>query len=365
MEIGKIIKQARTLKQITQEELAQILKVSTQAVSRWECGINYPDITLIPIIANYLDITADELLGIDLSERKQNIKKIIFENDELINYKRLDESLDLIKQSLKKYPNDEFLLNELTKVYWHRMLETIGKDDLFDYRQKLKHEIIENALKNLEIAKDKEVIEQANLYLIYTYPRIGESGRLKALEIVNNLPSIDFSKELRLRNVLTGKDRMRQLQSNMLLGIRIINESFSYHIIEYFDDLDKKIEILKKNIELIKLMIGENLYRFNIPCSNYSFSIAMMYALKNDKINTVKYLNDAYEFAKKATEMSFDGEYDSWWIEGLPYKTNKTNDYSGNYKLFEDKAFDFIRKNEEFILIKDKYLSLKRGEIKK
>ena len=81
MEIGKVIKQSRLNKKITQEQLAEALGVTTQAVSKWETDCSYPDITLIPSIANYLDVSSDELLGIKLEERKRNIDVIIKKNN--------------------------------------------------------------------------------------------------------------------------------------------------------------------------------------------------------------------------------------------------------------------------------------------
>lgn len=127
MEIGKIIKQSRLNKKITQEQLAEALGVTTQAVSKWETNCSYPDITLIPSIASYLDVSSDELLGVKLIERKRNIDEVIKKNNELINQRYLDDSLNLMTRSLTKYPNDERLLNGLTKCYWHRMLMTKDK----------------------------------------------------------------------------------------------------------------------------------------------------------------------------------------------------------------------------------------------
>lgn len=50
---------------MSQKELAENLSVSTQAVSRWETSVNYPDITLLPFIASVFNITVDYLLGAD------------------------------------------------------------------------------------------------------------------------------------------------------------------------------------------------------------------------------------------------------------------------------------------------------------
>ena len=63
MEIGKKIKDFRMQKGITQETLAGILGVSSQAVSKWENDQTCPDISLLPGLANILGITVDELLS--------------------------------------------------------------------------------------------------------------------------------------------------------------------------------------------------------------------------------------------------------------------------------------------------------------
>lgn len=47
----------------TQEELAEIFGVSSQSISKWELGINCPDITMLPKIADYYRVSIDELLG--------------------------------------------------------------------------------------------------------------------------------------------------------------------------------------------------------------------------------------------------------------------------------------------------------------
>ena len=64
MEIGSIIKKLRQQKQLTQEELAEMLKVSVQTISRWENGVNYPDLVFLPEIAAIFHVTTDYLLGV-------------------------------------------------------------------------------------------------------------------------------------------------------------------------------------------------------------------------------------------------------------------------------------------------------------
>ena len=64
LKIPEVILKKRREKNLTQEELASALGVSPQAVSNWERG-GYPDITLLPKIANFFEITVDELIGND------------------------------------------------------------------------------------------------------------------------------------------------------------------------------------------------------------------------------------------------------------------------------------------------------------
>ncbi len=61
--IAHILTQKRRSRGITQEELAEYMGVSKAAVSKWEKGQSYPDITLLPQLAAFFNISVDELLG--------------------------------------------------------------------------------------------------------------------------------------------------------------------------------------------------------------------------------------------------------------------------------------------------------------
>ena len=73
MSFGNIIKKLRLDKKMTQEQLAEVLSISPQAISRWETNIALPDISLLPILANYFDVTTDYLLEVDISKKEQEI----------------------------------------------------------------------------------------------------------------------------------------------------------------------------------------------------------------------------------------------------------------------------------------------------
>lgn len=81
IETGKLICKLRKIKNMTQKDLANYLNVSDKAVSKWERGESYPEITIIPQLANILEITVDELL-----EGKRKIKVPESDNDEEKNF---------------------------------------------------------------------------------------------------------------------------------------------------------------------------------------------------------------------------------------------------------------------------------------
>ena len=61
--LGQRIAALRTAKNIRQNELAERLGVSSQAVSKWENDISCPDISILPALAAELGVTVDELLS--------------------------------------------------------------------------------------------------------------------------------------------------------------------------------------------------------------------------------------------------------------------------------------------------------------
>jgi len=75
MNIGKKIAQLRKEKGATQEQLASFFGVSVAAVSKWETESSLPDITLLPLIAEFFELSIDALLDYDLSNEKYRMLK--------------------------------------------------------------------------------------------------------------------------------------------------------------------------------------------------------------------------------------------------------------------------------------------------
>ena len=104
--IAENIKNLRIQKNVTQEEVAAYLNISFQSVSKWERGENMPDIQTLAELANYFDVTTDELLGME------RIRGEFFTNDyynkehELMKEKKYDELIELLQSAKKVYPHN-------------------------------------------------------------------------------------------------------------------------------------------------------------------------------------------------------------------------------------------------------------------
>ncbi len=84
--IGKFIAELRREKGMTQKELAERLNVTDKAVSKWERGAGYPEVTMLPELAGLLEITVSELLLGERSSYSEEEKKTErFEPDSIVN----------------------------------------------------------------------------------------------------------------------------------------------------------------------------------------------------------------------------------------------------------------------------------------
>ncbi len=74
MSFADNLKQLRKEKQLSQEELAEILDVSRQAVSKWEQGIGYPEVEKLLLLSSKLNISLDSLMSTEIAQQEFDSK---------------------------------------------------------------------------------------------------------------------------------------------------------------------------------------------------------------------------------------------------------------------------------------------------
>jgi len=108
--IGKKIAELRRESGKTQEQLANYVNVSTTAVSKWETGHSHPDITLLPAIADFFEVSIDALLGHQVISNERALIKIRQNVMDYVVNADFARGLPIIEKALEKYPNDFSLL---------------------------------------------------------------------------------------------------------------------------------------------------------------------------------------------------------------------------------------------------------------
>lgn len=130
------LKRLRVSKQYTQEQVAELLKVSPQSVSRWECGNTFPDIMLLPEIARLYCVTVDDLYQ-DKTEAYKNyaarLSAIYEDSHALEDFIRVDaEYKRLLKTG--QYTMDDL---RLYAIAYHQLMHDSRRKALSLYDQAL------------------------------------------------------------------------------------------------------------------------------------------------------------------------------------------------------------------------------------
>lgn len=101
--IGKVLVNKRKEKGVTQDELANYMGVSKASVSKWETGQSYPDVTFLPVLAAYFNISIDDLMDYQPQMIKEDIRKLYRRLSADFAAKPFDAVMEDCRQVIKKY----------------------------------------------------------------------------------------------------------------------------------------------------------------------------------------------------------------------------------------------------------------------
>ena len=201
--LGEKLKALRMEKGITQEQLGEIFGVSAQAVSRWENDTADPDISLLPGLAIYFDVTVDALLGMDVIKKQESINQIYGEINRFMVNGKFEEAVAFIREKMKIYPGDLGLMMSLG--------ETLARlsDDPACRTEAIR--IGEEILQNGKVSMKGKGTTAANLLFLYVRDR----NREKSARLIKSLPHIWESREMLAPEMEDGKEYEAALRLGM------------------------------------------------------------------------------------------------------------------------------------------------------
>ena len=166
--MGQIIRRLRKERGFTQEELAERLGVTFQAVSKWENDIGMPDISQIVPIAHMFGVSTDVLFGIHGIDENEEAAKI-FKNAQAllstpITAEKLIKKYYALQEGLKLYPNNTILLMQCLET--GIALSYPENEELFyaERAESIYHECVRYA--NLIISYDKNISDVMRAHMI-------------------------------------------------------------------------------------------------------------------------------------------------------------------------------------------------------
>ena len=109
MKINEIIRTRRTAQGLTQEALAQLLGVSAPAVNKWEKGLNYPDITLLPALARILGVDLNTLLSFQEDLTPEEIGRFSEQVTMVAQEQSCAAAFQLAREKMQEFPSCDLL----------------------------------------------------------------------------------------------------------------------------------------------------------------------------------------------------------------------------------------------------------------
>lgn len=130
IQLGKAVRELRMQSGVTQEDLANHLGVSMQAISRWENGVCYPDLEFVPALAAYFGVSTDHLLCVDLTASKEAEEQAVAQWKLAFKNGRIEEALEIAEKALRAMPTNYRLM--LCKAQSLVLLAGIAEEDWLD-----------------------------------------------------------------------------------------------------------------------------------------------------------------------------------------------------------------------------------------
>lgn len=253
--IGEKLKKLRRSRDLTQEEVAAHIGISYQAISKWERGDGYPDITMLPTLANYFEVSVDELIGMDeisSAQRLDDINQKWQENRALGNHK---ENVELMRNALKTYPNNALLLMQLSCS-----LERL------DGTEKEKKEYLKESImlheQILKYCDDSEIRGAALCNLSDAYYRYGDYE--KAVEYATKLPSLYKTRETALVRILKDDAQKKEVAKS---AIEPLVWLLSYHLTA-LSETENAPQYKEKIIKILDVLFEGNESDFIVGIRN-------------------------------------------------------------------------------------------------
>ena len=354
--IGENIRHLRREKDITQEQLAEIMGVSYQSVSRWENGTCYPDMELLPTIAQFFGTTVDQLMGINEQLEIEKVEDYLLRFQIAISVGNVDECICIARAGVAEFPNNYKLLNKLMYALFIAGDEDGNVPNWKENMSKYDAEITALGERIMKYCSDQEIRLEATARLAFQHCEMGRKEVGRAL--FETLPTYSSCKEANIWWALEEQEKLPFLQHKIKSGYHIISTGLWFLLEGRLLEDEDLLKVYEK-YTLLENLIWDN----GKPIAGWSevqinCVIAKIYARLGKNKESLKHLDLALEYARQFDERPESGNVKSFLVGTVNWSRieHDTDDSRTCCEILRDKwmaasEFDGIRDTKEFLEI--------------
>ena len=288
---GENLKSLRKQKCLAQEQVAELLDVSKQSVSRWENNITYPDITFLPILASFYNVTVDALLGVDYASNRSAMEHYEASRQEAHRLGNIADAYDLSQKMYTSFPNHSGVIRNMMADSY-----LMGFHNAGNQRKHYLEQSVCVAERFLKMTDDLEEQCRCIHNLSVCHKLLGNYE--KAVDWMHKLPSLWSGIEAAALGVLDGKDRIASVQSSLDGVLHLLHRLIFVYGTENAFSPQERIKALEKLPRIFEIVFEDGDY----GCYHGFLSRVFTELAKlctEDKAQSVAYARKAVEHAQK------------------------------------------------------------------
>lgn len=348
MTIGETIRRLRRERDITQEELAEMLGISSQAVSGWETSRTAPDLSQLAPLCSIFEVSADILLGIDIDSKQRKIEELYQSAHKTACTGDHARSIRMAADALGQYPDSHKLMQFYAEEIY--LYNHMAPEDERDANKKRALAYLDT----LRTSPDTKIRNEAIIISCLWFAQLGRTE--EAEELAKSMEASWTSGEL-LGRIYKGTKKAQAHQTEV---VGQFVHAMGYQLDELLDCVNDNGTPVYTDEEKLELMeMSVRMFRLLIPDGDFMFYAQYIEVIRS-KMAAIhlrrNHASDALFCIREAAEMAL--HFDTYEA-GTPHTSPILRGMAGDERWWHD---THNRSHALLAYLQDKDCAILRGD---